>query len=88
MEEVVADASIPVDRDADEAEQRALEFLSNLRPEDFVQEGDFTGEGIILELWIWINLKSKIANPKLQMHYRRFGKHLICQYFPWELCAT
>jgi len=35
MEEVVADASIPVDRDADEAEQRAFrEFLSNLRPED------------------------------------------------------
>ena len=46
MEEVVADASIPVDRDADEAEQRAFrEFLSNLRPEDFVQGGDFsTGE--------------------------------------------
>lgn len=46
MEEVVADASIPVDRDADEAEQRAFrEFLANLRPEDFMQGGDFsTGE--------------------------------------------
>ena len=46
MEEVVADASIPVDRDADEAEQRAFrEFLANLRPEDFIQGGDFsTGE--------------------------------------------
>ena len=46
MEEVVADASIPVDRDADEAEQRAFrEFLVNLRPEDFMQGGDFsTGE--------------------------------------------
>ena len=46
MEEVVADASIPVDRDADEAEQRAFrEFLVNLRPEDFIQGGDFsTGE--------------------------------------------
>ena len=40
MEEVVADASIPVDRDADEAEQRAFrEFLSNLRPEDLIQGG-------------------------------------------------
>ena len=46
MEEVVADASIPVDRDADEAEQRAFrDFLSNLRPEDFTQRGDVsTGE--------------------------------------------
>lgn len=46
MEEVVADASIPVDRDADEAEQRAFrEFLSNLRPEDLIQGGGFsTGE--------------------------------------------
>ena len=43
MEEVLADASIPVDRDADEAEQRAFrEFLSNLRPEDFIQGGGFT----------------------------------------------
>ncbi len=46
MEEVVADASIPVDRDADEAEQRAFrEFLANLRPEDLIQGGgSSTGE--------------------------------------------
>jgi bifunctional DNase/RNase len=38
MEEVVAEASIPVDRDADEAERQAFrDFLSNLRPEDFTQ---------------------------------------------------
>lgn len=38
MEEVVADASIPVDRDADEAERQAFrEFLSGIRPEDFTQ---------------------------------------------------
>ncbi|MGQ4648771.1 bifunctional nuclease domain-containing protein [Lyngbya aestuarii] len=38
MEEVVADASIPVDRDADEEERRAFkEFVANIRPEDFVQ---------------------------------------------------
>jgi uncharacterized protein len=38
MEEVVSDASIPVDRDADEAEQEAFrEFLSNLRPEDLIK---------------------------------------------------
>ncbi|TAE59029.1 MAG: bifunctional nuclease family protein [Nostocales cyanobacterium] len=38
MEEVVADASIPVDRDADEAEQEAFrEFVSNLRPEDLIK---------------------------------------------------
>ncbi|NJL03171.1 MAG: bifunctional nuclease family protein [Spirulinaceae cyanobacterium RM2_2_10] len=36
MEEVVADASIPVDRDADEEERRAFrDFISNLSPEDF-----------------------------------------------------
>jgi bifunctional DNase/RNase len=40
MEEVVADASIAVDRDADEADQRAFrEFVSNLKPEDFTQRG-------------------------------------------------
>jgi hypothetical protein len=40
MEEVVADASIPVDRDADEEERRAFrEFVSNLRPEDLIQRG-------------------------------------------------
>ncbi|MBD2664287.1 bifunctional nuclease family protein [Richelia sinica] len=38
MEEVIADASIPVDRDADEAEQQAFrEFVSNLRPEDLIK---------------------------------------------------
>ncbi|HEY9701952.1 MAG TPA: bifunctional nuclease family protein [Allocoleopsis sp.] len=38
MEEVVADASIPVDRDADEKERRAFRnFLSGIRPEDFAQ---------------------------------------------------
>ncbi len=36
LEEVVADASIPVDQDADEAERQAFrDFLANLRPEDF-----------------------------------------------------
>ncbi|MES1025680.1 bifunctional nuclease family protein [Gloeocapsa sp. BRSZ] len=45
MEEVVADASIPVDRDADEAEQQAFrEFLANLRPEDLIKGGGFMGE--------------------------------------------
>ncbi|MFW6357647.1 MAG: bifunctional nuclease family protein [Chroococcales cyanobacterium] len=40
MEEVVADASIPVDRDADEEERQAFrEFIENLRPEDFSQRG-------------------------------------------------
>ncbi len=38
MEEVIADASIPVDRDADEEERRAFkEFLANLRPEDLIK---------------------------------------------------
>lgn len=40
LEEVVADASIPVDRDADEAERQAFrQFLANLRPEDFTETG-------------------------------------------------
>lgn len=45
MEEVIADASIPVDRDADEEERRAFrEFVSNIRPEDFTQRrGHKTG---------------------------------------------
>jgi uncharacterized protein len=39
LEEVVADASIPVDRDADEAERQAFkEFLDNISPDDFVQK--------------------------------------------------
>lgn len=38
MEEVVADASIPVDQEADEAEREAFRnFLANIRPEDFIQ---------------------------------------------------
>ncbi len=40
MEEVVAEASMPVDRDADEAEKQAFqEFLANLSPADFIQRG-------------------------------------------------
>ncbi|MFB2923613.1 MULTISPECIES: bifunctional nuclease family protein [Aerosakkonema] len=43
MEEVVADASIPVDREADEAERRAFrEFVDKIRPEDFIQRGGFS----------------------------------------------
>ncbi|NES23899.1 MAG: bifunctional nuclease family protein [Symploca sp. SIO3E6] len=39
MEEVVADASIPVDRDADEEERRAFrDFVANIRPDDFIQQ--------------------------------------------------
>jgi uncharacterized protein len=39
VEEVVADASIPVDRDADEAEQQAFrDFVSNLNPKDLVEQ--------------------------------------------------
>ena len=42
MEEVIADASIPVDRDADEAERQAFRsFIENLRPEDFTQRRGF-----------------------------------------------
>ena len=40
MEEVLADASIPVDRDADEAERRAFRnFIANLSPRDFAEQG-------------------------------------------------
>ncbi len=40
MEEVIADASIPVDQEADEAEREAFRnFLAGLRPEDFAQRG-------------------------------------------------
>ncbi|MEB3294673.1 MAG: bifunctional nuclease family protein [Synechococcales bacterium] len=43
MEEVLADASIPVDRDADEAERQAFrDFISNIRPDDFKQGGKFS----------------------------------------------
>lgn len=47
MEEVVADASIPVDRDADEEERQAFrDFVANLRPEDLIKRGGFMqGEG-------------------------------------------
>ncbi len=46
MEEVIADASIPVDRDADEEERRAFrEFVSNLRPEDIIQRGQGESQG-------------------------------------------
>ena len=38
LEEVVADASIPVDKEADLAEQEEFhEFIDNIRPEDFIQ---------------------------------------------------
>lgn len=40
MEEVILEASIPVDREADEAERRAFrEFISQLRPEDLIKRG-------------------------------------------------
>ncbi|AFY70907.1 protein of unknown function DUF151 [Thalassoporum mexicanum PCC 7367] len=40
MEEVISEASIPVDQDADEAERRAFrEFLSDISPEDFTRSG-------------------------------------------------
>jgi uncharacterized protein len=40
MEEVIADASIPVDRDADEAEKQAFhDFLSTINPSDFAERG-------------------------------------------------
>ncbi|MEO0844439.1 MAG: bifunctional nuclease domain-containing protein, partial [Cyanobacteria bacterium J06643_5] len=44
MEEVVSEASIPVDRDADEAEREEFrKFVSNLRPEDLIKRfGDST----------------------------------------------
>lgn len=45
MEEVIADASIPVDQEADEAEREAFrEFIAKLRPEDFTERGPKTGE--------------------------------------------
>jgi len=46
MEEVIADASIPVDRDADEEERQAFRaFLSKLRPEDLIQRIKAEEEG-------------------------------------------
>ncbi len=45
LEEVIADASIPVDRDADEAERQEFrDFISSLRPEDFTQRSKFSSE--------------------------------------------
>ena len=39
LEEVVADASIPVDRDADEAEREAFrDFVSDLSPKDLIEK--------------------------------------------------
>lgn len=51
MEEVVADASIPVDREADEAERQAFrDFVSNISPEDFIQRKEFgPGSGEVQE---------------------------------------
>ncbi|MDJ0519046.1 MAG: bifunctional nuclease family protein [Okeania sp. SIO2F4] len=47
MEEVVADASIPVDRDADEAERQAFrDFVSKLRPEDLIKRGGSSTGGL------------------------------------------
>jgi len=43
MEEVIADASIPVDRDADEAEKQAFQaFLADISPADFAERGQST----------------------------------------------
>ena len=45
MEEVIADASIPVDRDADEEERQAFrDFISNLRPEDLIKQAGLSSE--------------------------------------------
>ena len=42
MEEVVADASIPVDREADEEERKAFrEFIANVSPNELIRRGDF-----------------------------------------------
>ncbi len=42
MEEVVADASIPVDRDADDQERAAFrEFVSSLSPEELIKRGGY-----------------------------------------------
>jgi len=43
IEEVIADASIPVDRDADEQERQAFRsFVSNLSPDDLIRKGGGT----------------------------------------------
>jgi hypothetical protein len=45
MEEVIADASIPVDRDADEKNDEPSGVVSNIRPEDFTQRRGFKAGG-------------------------------------------
>ncbi|MBD2325611.1 bifunctional nuclease family protein [Alkalinema pantanalense CENA528] len=46
MEEVVADASIPVDRDADEAERQAFrDFVANLSPSQLIERSRFDASG-------------------------------------------
>lgn len=43
VEEVIADASIPVDRDADEEERQAFrEFVADLSPDDLIQKSRFS----------------------------------------------
>jgi uncharacterized protein len=43
IEEVIADASIPVDREADERETQAFrDFVSNLRPDDLIRKGGYS----------------------------------------------
>jgi bifunctional DNase/RNase len=45
MEEVIASASIPVDRDADEEERKAFRsFISDLRPSDLIKRGGYSLE--------------------------------------------
>lgn len=45
MEEVIAEASIPVDRDADEQERQAFRsFIANLRPGDLIQQAGLKEE--------------------------------------------
>ncbi|MCC0177569.1 bifunctional nuclease family protein [Waterburya agarophytonicola K14] len=42
LEEVIADASIPVDRDADDAERQAFkQFVSSLSPETLIKKGGY-----------------------------------------------
>jgi len=42
LEEVIADASIPVDRDADDAERKAFRrFISSLSPEELINKGGY-----------------------------------------------
>ena len=42
LEEVIADASIPVDRDADDAERKAFRrFISSLSPQELIKKGGY-----------------------------------------------